>query len=196
MRPEYRDRAASLSDLAAVVELLRAHELADHGRVTADWNEIVRFVWRDPGFRIQDDGRILERRGVPIAFAGVFREDDAGAEIGHVWRSRWDSLRLLTPNWATRLPGWSYQGTEPDGYMSSAEFSSYLASYAASFGAPVHGGLSGASSRARATCARASFQSCADAASRAASTRRSRAEERTSSARATSRGRPGARMSA
>ena len=29
----------------------------------------------------------------------------------------WDSLRLLTPNWATRLPGWSYQGPTPDGYM-------------------------------------------------------------------------------
>jgi hypothetical protein len=45
VHPEYRDRAASLSDLAAVVELLRAHELADHGRVTADWN-------RDRSFRL------------------------------------------------------------------------------------------------------------------------------------------------
>jgi mycothiol synthase len=85
VRPGYRDRAASLADLAAVVDLLRAHELADHGRVTADWNEIVRFVWRDPGFRIQDDGRILERDGVPLAFAGVFREDDSGAEPFNSW---------------------------------------------------------------------------------------------------------------
>jgi hypothetical protein len=85
VRPDYRDRAASLSDLAAVVELLRAHELADHGRVTADWNEIVRLVWRDPGFRIKDDGRILERDGVPVAFAGVFREDDAGVEPFNSW---------------------------------------------------------------------------------------------------------------
>ena len=30
------------------------------------------------------------------------------------WRSeRWDSLRLLTPNWMNRLPGWSYQGADP-----------------------------------------------------------------------------------
>ena len=30
------------------------------------------------------------------------------------WRSqRWDSLRLLTPNWMSRLPGWSYRGTDP-----------------------------------------------------------------------------------
>jgi hypothetical protein len=78
VRPEYRDRAASPADGAAVVELLRAHELADHGRVTADWNEIVRSVWRDPGFRIHDDGRILECGGVSLAFAGVLREDGTG----------------------------------------------------------------------------------------------------------------------
>jgi ribosomal protein S18 acetylase RimI-like enzyme len=85
VRPEYRDRAASLSDLAAVVELLRAHELADHGRVTADWNEIVRFVWRGPGFDVRQDGRIVERGGVPVAFAGVFREDDPGVEPFTSW---------------------------------------------------------------------------------------------------------------
>ena len=50
VRPERsRPSQRRSSDLAAVVELLRAHELADHSRVTADWNEIVRFVWRDPG---------------------------------------------------------------------------------------------------------------------------------------------------
>ena len=85
MRPEYRDRAASPTDVATVVELLREHEIADHGRVTADWNEIVRFVWRDPGFDVQDDGRIVERGGVPVAFAGVFREDDAGVEPFTSW---------------------------------------------------------------------------------------------------------------
>ena len=31
--------------------------------------------------------------------------------IAERWRSaRWDSLRLLTPNWMSRLPGWSYPG--------------------------------------------------------------------------------------
>ena len=55
------------------------------------------------------------------------------------WRSqRWDSLRLLTPNWATRLPGWSYRGPRPDGYMSATEFAGYLSSYATAFSAPVH----------------------------------------------------------
>ena len=85
MRPEHRDRAASPTDVAAVVELLREHEIADHGRVTADWNEIVRFVWRDPGFDVRQDGRIVERGGVPVAFAGVFREDDAGVEPFTSW---------------------------------------------------------------------------------------------------------------
>jgi putative flavoprotein involved in K+ transport len=61
--------------------------------------------------------------------------------VAERWRSqRWDSLRLLTPNWATRLPGWNYAGTEPDGYLTAAEFADYLAGYAASFDAPVHAG--------------------------------------------------------
>lgn len=85
MRPEYRDRAASPTDVAAVVELLREHEIADHRRVTADWNEIVRFVWREPGFDVRQDGRIVERGGVPVAFAGVFREDDDGVEPFTSW---------------------------------------------------------------------------------------------------------------
>ena len=40
--------------------------------------------------------------------------------IGERWRSeRWDSLHLLTPSWMTRLPGWSYSGPDPDGYLSA-----------------------------------------------------------------------------
>ena len=54
------------------------------------------------------------------------------------WLSeRWDSLRLLTPNWASRLPGWSYRGPDPDGFMTSAELAGHLWSYARSFDAPV-----------------------------------------------------------
>ena len=35
-------------------------------------------------------------------------------EIANAWRERrWDSLRLLTPNWQTRLPGYQYQGGDP-----------------------------------------------------------------------------------
>ncbi len=57
------------------------------------------------------------------------------------WRSeRWDSLRLLTPNWAARLPGWQYQGDDPDGYMTAGQVVRYFESYAGSFDAPVHEG--------------------------------------------------------
>ena len=42
--------------------------------------------------------------------------------IGERWRSeRWDSLRLLTPNWMTRLPAHCYEGDDPDGYMTAGE---------------------------------------------------------------------------
>ena len=42
------------------------------------------------------------------------------AEVANSWRTqRWDSLRLLTPNWMTRLPGYAYRGTDPDGYLSA-----------------------------------------------------------------------------
>ncbi len=43
-------------------------------------------------------------------------------EVANSWRhERWDSLRLLTPNWLTRLPGAPYAGDDPDGYMSADE---------------------------------------------------------------------------
>jgi putative flavoprotein involved in K+ transport len=71
---------------------------------------------------------------------------DAGREhvvldrgrIGNRWRTeRWDSLHLLTPSWMTRLPGWSYRGPDPDGYLSVGSFVDYLEAYAVSFDAPV-----------------------------------------------------------
>jgi putative flavoprotein involved in K+ transport len=43
-------------------------------------------------------------------------------EVANSWRrERWDSLRLLTPNWQTRLPGHGYAGGDPDGFMTMAE---------------------------------------------------------------------------
>ena len=58
--------------------------------------------------------------------------------IAERWRSaRWDSLRLLTPNWMSRLPAWSYPGPDPDGYMAAPELVGYLEDYAGSFAAPV-----------------------------------------------------------
>jgi putative flavoprotein involved in K+ transport len=58
--------------------------------------------------------------------------------VAERWRSeRWDSLRLLTPNWQSRLPGYRYQGDDPDGYMRMPEVVEFLQSYARSFAAPL-----------------------------------------------------------
>jgi putative flavoprotein involved in K+ transport len=59
--------------------------------------------------------------------------------IGERWRTeRWDSLRLLTPNWQTRLPGFSYDGGDPDGFMFRTDVVDLLERYARSFDAPIH----------------------------------------------------------
>jgi putative flavoprotein involved in K+ transport len=58
--------------------------------------------------------------------------------IGERWHSeRWDSLCLLTPNWQTRLPHFSYDGPDPDGFMNSGDVVAFLNRYARSFDAPV-----------------------------------------------------------
>ena len=59
-------------------------------------------------------------------------------EVANSWRTqRWDSLRLLTPNWMTRLPGHAYRGDDPDGYLSAPQVARLLQDYAAESGAPV-----------------------------------------------------------
>jgi glycine/D-amino acid oxidase-like deaminating enzyme len=61
--------------------------------------------------------------------------------IAERWRSeRWDSLRLLTPNWMNRLPGWSYEGGDPDGFMAAPDVAAMLEDYARHIAAPVHTG--------------------------------------------------------
>ena len=62
-------------------------------------------------------------------------------EVANSWqKERWDSLRLLTPNWQSRLPGYSYEGNDPDGYMSMPEIVDYLKRYASVTSAPVQSG--------------------------------------------------------
>jgi len=61
--------------------------------------------------------------------------------VGERWRSeRWDSLRLLTPNWQSRLPHFHYNGKHPDDFMTMPEFIRHLEHYAESFEAPVQTG--------------------------------------------------------
>jgi putative flavoprotein involved in K+ transport len=63
-------------------------------------------------------------------------------EVANSWRrERWESLRLLTPNWLSRLPGQPYAGADPDGYMSSAEVVDLIEGFAAATEAPVRTGV-------------------------------------------------------
>ncbi len=59
-------------------------------------------------------------------------------EVANSWRTqRWPTLRLLTPNWQTRLPGHDYAGDQPEGYMPLAEVVATLTRYARLVDAPV-----------------------------------------------------------
>ena len=59
-------------------------------------------------------------------------------EVANSWkRERWDSLRLLTPNWQSRLPGYRYEGPHPDSFMTMPEVIEFISGYAAAIAAPV-----------------------------------------------------------
>src|SRR5260221_10064886 len=59
-------------------------------------------------------------------------------EVANSWKTeRWDSLRLLTPNWQSRLPGYGYQGDDPDGFRTMPQTIGFLERYAAVISAPV-----------------------------------------------------------
>ena len=59
-------------------------------------------------------------------------------EVANSWKTgRWDSLTLLTPNWQTRLPGYRYEGGDPDGYSTLPEIIGLIERYAGATSAPV-----------------------------------------------------------
>ena len=63
-------------------------------------------------------------------------------EVANSWRrERWDSLRLLTPNWQSRLPGLRYEGPDPDGYMTAGEVTEFIERFATASRAPVRTGV-------------------------------------------------------
>jgi putative flavoprotein involved in K+ transport len=70
--------------------------------------------------------------------AGVEHVVLEAGRIAETWRARrWDSFRLVTPNWGVSLPGANYDGPDPDGFMSLAELIHYFQDWADSFKAPV-----------------------------------------------------------
>jgi putative flavoprotein involved in K+ transport len=59
-------------------------------------------------------------------------------EVANSWKTeRWDSLRLLTPNWQSRLPGYRYAGDDADGFRTVPETVAFLEGYASAISAPV-----------------------------------------------------------
>jgi putative flavoprotein involved in K+ transport len=70
------------------------------------------------------------------------------SEVANSWRTeRWDSLRLLTPNWQCRLPDYTYDGDDPDGFMTMPEVVDFLTRYAKVIAAPIESGTTVASVR-------------------------------------------------
>jgi len=60
------------------------------------------------------------------------------ATTAHEWAdSRWDNFTLVTPNWHCALPGYAYDGPDPDGFMTRDEVVAWLGGYAETFGPPV-----------------------------------------------------------
>lgn len=60
-------------------------------------------------------------------------------QVANTWRTeRWDSLRLLTPNWQSRLPGFGYDGDDPDGFRSMPETIEFIEKYSRLISAPIH----------------------------------------------------------
>ena len=80
-------------------------------------------------------GLAMSRRLSQMSIEHVLLER---GEVANSWRTeRWDSLRLLTPNWQSRLPGYGYAGDEPDGYRTMPETIDFIARYADVVSAPV-----------------------------------------------------------
>ena len=54
-------------------------------------------------------------------------------QIGASWKKRWDSFHMVTPNWMLQLPGFPYQGDNPEGFLTREETVNHLESYVKQF---------------------------------------------------------------
>lgn len=69
----------------------------------------------------------------------IFERAEQSAQA---WRNRWDSFTLITPNWMTRLPGASYSGDNPDGFMGKEDVIQYFEDYIKKYQLPIRFGIS------------------------------------------------------
>jgi putative flavoprotein involved in K+ transport len=84
--------------------------------------------------------------GLSMSYCLLQRDIDhivlEGKRAGGEWRDRrWDSFCLVTPNWQCQLPGFPYQGADPDGFMVRDDIARYLDEYVKSFGPPLAEGV-------------------------------------------------------
>ena len=78
---------------------------------------------------------VLQERGVDH----VVLERDT---MVHDWLDRrWEAFTLVTPNFQCRLPGYAYDGDEPNGFMTRQQTVEFLHRYAATFHPPVEEGV-------------------------------------------------------
>ena len=84
-------------------------------------------------------GLSVSRHLVALGVSHVVVERDS---VAHEWRDgRWDAFTLVTPNWHCRLPGYAYDGDDPDGFMTRDEVYAWVRRYADTFDAPVAEGV-------------------------------------------------------
>jgi putative flavoprotein involved in K+ transport len=72
----------------------------------------------------------LQRQGLDFVVL------EAAPELGHVWRSRWDSLKLFTPSQYDALPGMAFPAPA-DTYPTKDPVADYLQAYATAFNLPI-----------------------------------------------------------
>ncbi len=75
-------------------------------------------------------GYHLAERGLSFLIA------DSNPEVGHMWRSRWQSLKLFTAGQYNDLPGMSFPAAR-DTYPGKDDVADFLQTYAAKFELPV-----------------------------------------------------------
>ena len=75
-------------------------------------------------------GHYLAERGLSFVIA------DSNPEVGHMWRSRWQSLKLFTAGQYNNLPGMRFPA-DPDTYPGKDDVADFLRTYAEKFELPV-----------------------------------------------------------
>src|ERR1700694_5878699 len=64
------------------------------------------------------------------------------APVAERWRTeRWDSLAFQFPNWMMRLPGYAYEGNDPEGFMHRNGVVRFISDYAKRIAAPLRCGI-------------------------------------------------------